>query len=432
MTPVQFRNAMRKGLGRAIVYLMEHETEPFYDEIAYCCTHNTAYDPQCEGTRAQYVFEVLRLTGETERFRSQVLEALLAASHWRDAVYLFELAGLMAEHGDEKARQTIYEKLERNDTDSDSSFMGREVIIRLDGLEGFLRIAELIGAAVLSDPEHQDHGEASDTLRSAKTLCGEDRAVRAIEEAARTNERIAAYSRKVEEHERSSPYERSYRVRFRDFRYDRVAKEIESRKGNLSIGILRSWGLRASDEDLARAADDLLAETRHEYLLSYVRIFDGRRFPLDPQRLMDLARSDDRDMSWAALKALWHVDHPGLRDLAMELLEKRICDGVLGLVAHNYSEGDHARIEAVLCENWNEEQVHSVGYDLREVFEENETPDCQRLMLWVYEHTPCALCRHHAVRILLTNEVAPAWMIRECCYDSDEETRALAKGRLGR
>ena len=49
--------------------------------------------------------------------------------------------------------------------------------------------------------------------------------------------------------------------------------------------------------------------------------------------------------------------------------------------------------------------------------------------LWVYEHTPCSLCRESAVKALLERERAPKTLLLECLWDCSKDIRAMAKSR---
>jgi hypothetical protein len=61
--------------------------------------------------------------------------------------------------------------------------------------------------------------------------------------------------------------------------------------------------------------------------------------------------------------------------------------------------------------------------DILDVFKVNMLPEAQRLLLFVYERTPCAICRGIAVDLLLGIGQAPEWLIDECKHDVYEPTR---------
>jgi hypothetical protein len=86
MDEEQFRRLLRLGLGRAIVHARDHEASPFRDLILDACLHCYAYDPQIEGTRADYMLELIELTPEKELYWNEVLKALPGSGDDWDAV----------------------------------------------------------------------------------------------------------------------------------------------------------------------------------------------------------------------------------------------------------------------------------------------------------------------------------------------------------
>ena len=56
-----FERTVRLGLGRAVLHLRENDSHPYREIILDACLHNTAYDPQIDGTRAAHAMDLLRL-----------------------------------------------------------------------------------------------------------------------------------------------------------------------------------------------------------------------------------------------------------------------------------------------------------------------------------------------------------------------------------
>lgn len=144
MDTAEFQRTLNIGLGRPILYLREHSAFPYRDAILYACLNVTALDPQAAGSRADYLWEVLRLTGEPEFYRLPILDALAAAvvpenylPGWL-LVQLMEMALKYAKQGDQKAIQIIRQKF------AESIAAGRtepaSVILLLDGLDGLVSV----------------------------------------------------------------------------------------------------------------------------------------------------------------------------------------------------------------------------------------------------------------------------------------------------
>jgi hypothetical protein len=57
MNEGDFLEAVRNGLGRAILYARENDVRAFRNVILDACLHCYSADVQCEGTRAPYMYE---------------------------------------------------------------------------------------------------------------------------------------------------------------------------------------------------------------------------------------------------------------------------------------------------------------------------------------------------------------------------------------
>jgi hypothetical protein len=345
----------------------------------------------------------------------------------RDTRHLFAMARLLAQRGDADARRAMYEKFDRNN--AEEGFAGADEIVSLDKADGLLHVADRIGEKVLSDPKYRDRESA---VFAAEEILGREETIRTLRTAAATNERIRAFFDSIAWAQPGfCDVPPSSDGGLRRSPYDRLRTEIEARAGKVSPGLLSTWGHHALEEDIARAASDLLTEERPKHLLAHLRIFFHRRFPLIPDRLLALADSDDHQVAHAAFRAMRNIQGEAVRAFALQRVKQgKTLDNAILLLVKNYQPGDAAVIEAAMRDDFTPEEAHGVGLHLCDVFGANKTRECARLMEWTYEHTPCSMCRGDAFRILLSNGLAPDWMIRECAYDCSEETRKLAREYL--
>ncbi|MCM1541248.1 MAG: hypothetical protein NC121_08300 [Blautia sp.] len=106
MTKKEFREAMKRGLGRCILELDQAEDAEKYREIVlWGCTHDLSYDTQCEGTRAWYMREMVRRLREERPFVDAVIRKLSQYrpnGGWEFSHYC-ELLGLFALDGNREA-----------------------------------------------------------------------------------------------------------------------------------------------------------------------------------------------------------------------------------------------------------------------------------------------------------------------------------------
>ena len=92
---------LRLGLGRAIVFLRQHDARPYRDIILDACTHWTGYDQQVEGTRTPYLMTVLDSTGDLASYVEPILAAFRASTDRRDQQHLIRLTSLVR-HPDDR------------------------------------------------------------------------------------------------------------------------------------------------------------------------------------------------------------------------------------------------------------------------------------------------------------------------------------------
>lgn len=434
---MQFGEAIQKGLGRAFIQVRDSGAEGLEEYILNACLHNLAYDAQCEGSRAEWLLALADLTGEPEFYKERILAALPDVTEEKefwDADQLVELAAILARRGSDRARQAIYDKF---DLQEEYAFwLGTQEIIEIDGIEGLLHIADIIGAKLLQNP---DSWEDNYLVLEASELYGKEAVVAALSERAEISANVRAYLDAVTKYEKDDEDSAASKSEDKSARKTRssrptlkyIISKIEA-AGDLSLsgGV---WGRRASDEDLEYLFDRLLAETRREQLLRYLWIFRLREFPALDDRLFDLAASHDEEIQDAAIVALAHSKDASIRNLANRLLRERptsIHQSALRLYTKNYEPEDYQLIESVLTLSEDVDLIHAIAYDLIRFVNAQDDPQLANFLLWAYERTPCAICRKYAVEDLLKRKQAPEILLQECLWDCSEEIRDLAKSAL--
>jgi hypothetical protein len=63
---------------------------------------------------------------------------------------------------------------------------------------------------------------------------------------------------------------------------------------------------------------------------------------------------------------------------------------------------------------------------VRQFIEAHRSEEAERSLLLLYENGPCSMCRHGTVEELIAINRLPHWMMEECRYDADGDTRKLA------
>ena len=116
MTKEKFLFYLERGRGECFEALKNYP-EKYRPEVMYACTKCTAYDPQCEGTRSVYVYELIHCYEDISPFvqaACQKLESLDTEKkelngYW-DLCFLCELLYNIATDGNSQAKMAIKQK----------------------------------------------------------------------------------------------------------------------------------------------------------------------------------------------------------------------------------------------------------------------------------------------------------------------------------
>lgn len=155
MNQQQFADYLFKGLGRPHLYLQQHPTTAFHDTLLHACLYNPCYDRQCEGWRAEYLQRLIDVSPDASSYPQPILDALADPDDEMDREQLFDFALIFARRGDATARRVLYEQCA--ELASLGETIGAEQLIQLDGIDGFLFLAQRLGEAIDSETDLWDY-----------------------------------------------------------------------------------------------------------------------------------------------------------------------------------------------------------------------------------------------------------------------------------
>ena len=150
-----------------------------------------------------------------------------------------------------------------------------------------------------------------------------------------------------------------------------------------------------------------------------LKVFWKRPLPVFDARLFDLCQHVDSKVRRGAFNALKINKHASIREYALSQLKKGDHDGfVTSLFVLNYQHCDDERILSAIELPDDDFERHSLFMSVIEVLEANPDAHAEELGIISYASTPCGLCRNDAVRVLLRQNAAPAWLAEECRFDA--------------
>lgn len=421
----QFQQYLHMGLGRTVIYLQDHDASPYRDLILHACLYNPVYDRQSEGDRAHYLYDLIQRTTDPLYYRSHILAALAEPMEGMDVDQLFGLARLFAQSGDVHAHKLMYQRCGKYAQVGDDT--GADHLIALDGLDGFLFVAENLGAYALGVADFVDDDHL---LLEVEERYGETVVAEHVARIGADNPRVQAYITAVYANRERRAEVAKQRLDVTSLEYDQLRKMITSADKRAWYLPLQRWGVHASTDAIARAAHDLLRETDQQRVQLYLRIFQRRQFPLAPETLAPLAWHENQRIAVPAIQALANIHHPEVRALAFRLLESNQHVGqALDLLVNNYTDADQHVIEAVVMRHLMTDELHGIGLSVIDVYESNPTADDPNILLHLYERGPCSVCRKSIVKQLLTRNALPEWIAKECLFDANMAVRAMISAR---
>jgi hypothetical protein len=433
LSPKQFAQALRCGQGRAMQYVQHHGLAGVADEVLAACLQNQAYDPQCEDSRAPWLFRMFRDTPQYPRFAAVICAALgVEQDNYHDLSQLIRLVRVMAQAGDQVAAQALRRRFSPQvmQIKDEAWYEGARALIELDGVPMVVTLGRYLGECLT----HED----ADVPTLDSLLDGFDIA----DEAESTLRQIAADDVAI----------RRYLVFTDEARdSDRLQQERHARtRRELTLEAILSAAVRAEDqipgrymrfgrsatlEELHAVLQCLESESRDEVCLRLLWIFRRTPLPVLTPKVWVCARSTPGKHRDAALTALGQIRHADIGSFAREALRGSPLtvqdDALLELFTHNYVPGDVALIHAALpstCED--DEALHAMASSLLHICQENTGAELRLLLEWVYAQTPCTICRCSAVKLMMDQNSLSPGIAEECCDDADEDTCGYGRAML--
>jgi hypothetical protein len=423
MNVQQFRDSLHLGLGRALIYARDYDVREYREAILDACLHCYSYDAQIEGTRADYMYELVGRLPDKAFYHQAVLNSLATVGDDRDADQRFRFAARLSMDGDEHAKRVMRDSYNPGPRYGESVGVN---FVDTDGIQGLIFIAEKMGAVLFAKPGEADIGWV--VTRSADVF-GEQTTWDALRDAGRENPNIEAYRQACEASRTASPSDDPSRFDIANMPYAELLDRVPPNKPYL----LWKWGEQASDQELELAARGLIATKDPKGQLRHARIFTRRRFPLAPDVLIALAHIEEERLGMFAVKALAHIAAPSVREFAFRFVKSDYWwrGESIALLNNNFKPGDHEIVLSWFDAEVESEARHALGMDMEEFWEQHPDEATEvRMLISLYEKGPCSHCRYNAIRDLIELGALTEQMRAECAYDANNDIRDLV-GKMG-
>lgn len=420
LSPATFKLALKKGQGRALQQINEFGITGLEQQLIEACTTCIAYDPQCEGMREEWLFTLI----EHARLQYDVLRAIIEAeqqistneSSW-DMEQRSAILRKMAASGFSEARQMLYASLAVHG--DDSHLRSATDIISLDGIDGLLKVARLAGQQLRGDPEFwvddyyirycDEPVEAVNAILQTEAAKDEDVA-----------RYLAGVSRTV-----ATQISSSTSSPCQNYSAQQILHHLKAKPAD-PCHWLRRWGRDVGDVERDQIFTALLLSNDAEQIMRLFKCFALISIPRFDDRLLKWAAHPEEQMQWVAVQALKLLSHPKLRAAAKSFIDNGELAHGITLLVNNFQHGDFEMIAGRLAEVTDEDKIHHIVGLVIDMYESNPRPEAVDCLLFVYESSPCSLCRAKAFKTLVECGAAPDRIVAEATFDVDFDTRVLA------
>jgi hypothetical protein len=432
----EFASALRKGQGRAMLHVMHYGLEDVNDLVLEACLHNQVFDNQIDSNRGGWLFEMFQGSPHFIEFRDAIINAIETETNDWNQYQLCRLVMEIASQDDNEALRKLRAFVYENAADpaSQMDWLGIEELISLDGTQGIIELARIFGNRLLSDP----NDFVSDYFLHQESFPEYSKVLNAYSQGDESINRYREYlEKRGQGYSSKQPVDKETIKRQN---YEKARKEyslqmimdLAKKKGGKSY-IYTRFGKYATEEELEVVYTALLEEPRDSIRKRLLWVFRRAKLPRIDKKLLAWANRKDKNIRSSAIQALAQLTDPRIRQLARRKLESGKlpdpADEVIDLFVNNFETGDEILIESFLDQiRLDPYEIHGVGFSLLELANRQENLILASLILWVYENTPCAYCRYKAAVWLDRVHQLPDAVRFECQYDSDEDTRAFARG----
>lgn len=427
-----FADALERGLGRAFLHLSKYGLGNFADLVLKACIHNQNYDTQCEPSRASWLFGMIKDRAEYTAFRSSILTALESETNGADLFQLCDLVKEMAQNGDRDAKRILRKCVLSFAKTPDKQGLGAVDLIDVYGNKAVLDLANVFGKRLLKSPGTEiSYGfycnrDIRKLLSDSSSSNPEIKAFwdYIVKSGHLVNKELTREQMKIDKQKRRRMFRKKYPLK-------KIIEDAQNGVGRYPDHYV-SFGEYATERELKKICNQILTEQDEEVRMRLLWIFRRAVLPRYSFKYFNWANSEHKGLRIASIAALAQVWDKRVRRLARTKLKTCQILGadseVLDLFFENYKSSDSKLIIKTLNSvKPGPDDAHNISLSIISLAENYKDPRLTDALIWVYENTPCIMCRGRIVSVLYELGSLNDSILRECLYDANEYTRKFAR-----
>ncbi len=443
MNKKDFKRYMMQGLGRCNIVLQKSEKiEKYKDVVLWGCLHNLAFDAQCEGTRADYVYKLTKYFDDEEYFLNplvEVYEKYKSKDLWQFH-HLTWLLQCFAADGKEIALDSLRKKYKflHSRLINKRSFRSYDYerdyfeaicfsLKALGGIDEMLEIASDMGELFEKNPHYS--GSSFDWFCSQMSDSFGERKLNSILklEAEKSKYIKIFYDNYTQA---LSELQSFIRTPIEPLSAFDMKKEIDEKETLPQCEKVRFKRLSddVEKEKLARIIMDEPNEDKKAELLS---VFTPSKMPflfIPHDILIEYAKSTNENLKNAAIDILTDCVSEEARAFGFQLLKNESNKyRAIKILLCNYTKNDKefllSLLENIKIDYDEETDWHNIGLKILELNDLGvKLP--KEFFLYIYNKTLCSNCREGAIRALAKRRALTKDIIEECRFDSNDDISA--------
>ena len=436
-----FKHYMLAGHGRAFGLLCDNKEE-FREIVLYGCLNDIAFDMQCEGSRGWFMYNLALQYEDYDYFLTRAIEKFLSAdvnTDWHIICHLCDFIDYFAsDNGDAHAKNAIdrkYDELyalimtikfsDKASKIADSYEYLAITIMQRGDFDRTLRIYQDMGAYFIRRKRAYDE-ELKWTFKwffdVSDDEYGEAFVEQQLDENSKNSKEIARFKRVM------TAADKEYTGN--SFAVAHTAQEFieKSEKTFVTRGDIVHFSRKADDSEKLKLAQAVLAEEDLDKKAKLLNAFTFHHsvFPMNPQSVIEYAKSDNKALRDTALSALSYLRADRVHDFAATMLKESFSTEVLEILVYNYQEWDKEFILQQLKEmaidlddtsGW-----HGIVMQILHTDDKISLPN--EFLTFIYEKSLCSCCRERAVEKMKNRNLLTDRMISECKWDCNREIRS--------
>lgn len=384
-------------MGRAVLAVDGPVSKEFEDIILAACLEDQRHDRQCESNRSEYLMKMVESTNLGERLLQSLFSSLKEDLSERDMNHRLWMIGKFAERSNREAMDFL-------------QALALEMSLQAVDVLASIGHIEWVVQHVLPSLSLEDKWRARTWLDDNPELTGESREPLVI--AQKTFD-VHCGVQSAEAKDQKLPT------------FEEAIESIQI--NNLLSPMPRQISSSLTDEQINEVAELWLKERDPRRGRSYKRLFENLPFPLPVRRIIELVQDGDPPVAFEQIVA--QCEHPLVREFAYGLISRAEPDyrGYLCLRSSFADEDLPWMVESLgHFSNQSEDTKHRLGMDLKEIAKDMTPAESEPFLVWVYEHTPCSMCRGFAAQMMIKAGTLPEFYREEMKNDADSLARELA------